>query len=217
MGKVFKPHPGLRTAAMINRTVLTVSNSSGLDAAGLDLRRTAFHYKPTDDVTDEFDRISMNVVLLADEKLAGVVRLTPSPPSVLSTWSKGALDFSSYPHAADLSRAAIAEEFRALGLYKLLMAEAIVEARRMGVQNLFGVVALDHLYLMDFWTRLGAKKMGEPKMCAPRNITAQPGLPIHIAVQEALEPARNTIAAIALNLRLKGFDLASPRDKRRAA
>lgn len=173
---------------------ITSAVCSGLDAAVLELRRTAFRYKPTDDVTDEFDRSSKHVVLLAGEKVAGAARLTPSPPSVLYAWSNGALDFTSFSHAADVSRAAIAEEFRGQKLYELLMAETVLEAHRQGYQHFFGVLALDHRYLEAFWKRLGAEVMGEPKLCQPRSCAAQLGLPIHVPVRACLSRARRIIA-----------------------
>lgn len=173
---------------------ITSAVCSGLDAAVLELRRTAFRYKPTDDVTDEFDRQSTHVVLLAGEKLAGAARLTPHPPSVLYVWTNGALDFTSFAHAADMSRAAIAEEFRGQKLYDLLMSETVLEANRQGYQHLFGVLAMDHRYLEAFWKRLGAEMMGEAKLCAPRNCPAQFGLPLHVPVRASLSRARKIIS-----------------------
>jgi len=192
---------------------ITPSVCSGLDAAALELRRTAFCYEPTDDVRDEFDRYSSHVVLLSGEKLAGAARLTPAPPSVLDAWSHGALDFSGFTHAADMSRAAIAEEFRFLGLYKLLMAETVLEAHRQSFQHLFGVLALDHVYLLDFWKTLSAEVMGEPKLCAPRNCAAQLGLPIHIPVRPAQHLARKLIDELSHKLHLKGYELAPVRKR----
>ncbi len=107
------------------------------------LRRSAYH-DSTGEVSssDEFDACSVHVIASLDGALAGMVRMTPEPPSVLQTWFRGKAPLPTGPGVVDANRAVVSETSRGLGIYKVLMVEALAWARGQKAAHVVGTIEL---------------------------------------------------------------------------
>lgn len=126
------------------------------------LRRTGFH-DPTMSLTskDEFDAQSVHVVAHLDGTLAGMVRMTPEPPSVLQTWFRGQAPLPTGAGVVDANRAVVGEKFRGLGIYKVLMLEALAWAHEQNFTNIVGAIE-PTFPLRDFLKQTGCEEAGQP-------------------------------------------------------
>ena len=137
-------------------------------------RRSAFH-DPTMTISsaDEFDSYSTHIIALVDGVLAGMVRLTSEPPSVLQKWSSGKALAPAGQGVAFASRAVVAGNYRGLGIYKVLMFECMAWCRRHQIKYVLGTIALD-FPLRPFLNGIGFYDSGEP--CVISNYPVPPSL-----------------------------------------
>jgi GNAT superfamily N-acetyltransferase len=94
------------------------------------LRRSGLHVPAGAGTSaDEFDAHSVHVMADLDGVFAGMVRMTPEPPSVLQSWFHGKAPLPTGVGVVDANRSVVSEKFRGLGIYKVLMLEALTWAQ----------------------------------------------------------------------------------------
>jgi GNAT superfamily N-acetyltransferase len=137
-------------------------------------RRSAFH-GPSMDISsaDKFDPYSSHLVAHVEGVLAGMVRLTPEPPSVLQEWSDGKAQAPKGQGVLFASRAVVAETFRGCGIYKILMLECMNWCRDHKIEKILGTIALDFPF-RPFLSAIGFYDAGEP--CLISNYPVPPSI-----------------------------------------
>jgi hypothetical protein len=109
---------------------------------------------PGDTSEDEFDRVSVHLTASVEGEVAGMVRITPRPPSLLSAWAVGAHHLPVGDDIAEATRGVVARKWRGMGLYKLLMAEVTRFSHHRRVPRVMAAIE-PHLRSVAIWRRLG--------------------------------------------------------------
>jgi len=104
--------------------LLTIRREWQLTAKMELLRATVLGFEPGS-TRDRFDACSSHVVAYADGAPVGMVRVTPSSPSLPSWWARDGWSLPTGSDVAELSRAVVAAAWRSHGLYRLLMLEVL--------------------------------------------------------------------------------------------
>ena len=126
------------------------------------LRRQGFHDPmKRESSRDEFDVHSSHFVATLDGNLAGMVRMTPEPPSVLQTWFRGRAPLPTGAGVVDATRAVVSETSRGMGLYKVLMLEALSWADSKGFDNVVGAIEPE-FPAREFLRATGCADVGDP-------------------------------------------------------
>jgi predicted GNAT family N-acyltransferase len=142
--------------------LLELLHTKTFDAAMERLRREFSDQEwPNGGSADEFDPVSSHVVVSVDGELAGMVRLTRRPPSVLAAWAVGEIHLPGGRNAVEAGRSVVARRWRGMGLYKLLMSEATCLCHRLDAPQVVAGVELG-FPLRAFLERIGFRCVGEP-------------------------------------------------------
>lgn len=112
-------------------------------------------------VTDEFDAQSIHVIARFGKKLVGMVRLTAHSPSAYQTWAKEPLNLPIGEGVADITRGTISEEWRQMGIFKLLLPATVQVANDFGWHSIIAGVKPDAPHLPSFY-ELGYQDFGGP-------------------------------------------------------
>jgi hypothetical protein len=110
---------------------------------------------------DDFDNHSSHVTLSVGGELAGMVRVTRRPPSVLSAWAIGTHHLPNGGGIFEATRGVVARRWRGMSLYKLLMVEATRYCDRSGASLVVAVIDPD-FPLRGFLEKIGYRGRGEP-------------------------------------------------------
>jgi hypothetical protein len=157
---------------------------------------------------DELDQRSSHLTVSVDGELAGMVRLTKRPLSVLFAWAIGPHHIPDGNDIIEATRAVVALKWRGMDLYKLMMAEATRYCDRVGASRVVAQIEPD-FPLRGYLATIGYRDRGEP--------TRSQNLPKgevwgQVIVQE-LAPAREAISAAVSScvekLRGRGFAVRS--------
>jgi enoyl-CoA hydratase len=116
---------------------------------------------PNNTTEDEFDSRSIHVTISVDGELAGMVRLTKRPLSVLSAWAIGSHHVPNGKDVIEATRAVVARKWRGMDLYKVLMAEATLYCVQSGALVVVGGIE-PAFPLRAFLTTIGFRDVGEP-------------------------------------------------------
>ena len=92
---------------------------------------------------DEFDRDSVHVTASVEGELAGMVRITSRPLSVLSAWAVGQHHLPVGDDIVEATRGVVARKWRGIGLYKVLMAEVTRYCHRRQVARIVAAIEPD--------------------------------------------------------------------------
>ena len=159
---------------------------------------------PNGSSADEFDAVSSHVVASVDGELAGMVRLTRRPLSVLAVWAIGESYLPDSREAAEATRGVVARKWRGMGLYKLLMSEATCLCHHWGVPQVVAAIELD-FPLRGFLERIGFRCVGRP---TPFRSAPREKVECQVIVQEpanALRAALEARESCVRQLATKGF------------
>ena len=96
----------------------------------MDELRQTFTSNPWPDGTsiDPFDNCSFHILAFVENQLAGMVRLSAHPISPLASWVLKPDSLRSGIRIVEATRAVVSPEFRGNGIYKALMANAVIWA-----------------------------------------------------------------------------------------
>jgi predicted GNAT family N-acyltransferase len=135
---------------------------SGFSPA-MELLRREYADSPWPDGTseDEFDHCSIHITASVNGDLAGMVRLTKRPPSVLSAWAVGPHHLPGGGEVIEATRGVVARKWRGMDLYKVMMAEATRFCCAAGAFRAVGVIEPD-FPLRDFLATIGFQNCGAP-------------------------------------------------------
>jgi enoyl-CoA hydratase/carnithine racemase/GNAT superfamily N-acetyltransferase len=157
---------------------------------------------------DDFDRVSSHIVVTVCGELAGMVRVTPQPPSVLATWAIGHHHVPGGDGVVEANRGVVARKWRGMDLYKVLMAEVTRYCHARGVT--FVVGAIEPAFpLRGYLEQIGFRALGEPTQFhnPPKGETT-----CQVIVQDvasACETVADVLTHCAGKLSAKGFALRS--------
>lgn len=125
------------------------------------LRRMDYDKNTSDKIwTDEFDARSIHILATCKNELIGIIRLTINQPSVLQTWANGKAPIQNGQDIADLTRAIVAKRWRNRNIFKLLMTEAIIKAKILGLTKVFSAIKTCAAHQKTFYD-LGFENIGE--------------------------------------------------------
>jgi GNAT superfamily N-acetyltransferase len=110
---------------------------------------------------DEFDRDSVHVTAFVEGELAGMVRLTSRPLSVLSAWAVGQHQVPVGDDIVEATRGVVARKWRGIGLYKVLMAEATRYCHHRHVSRVVAAIEPD-FPLRGYLEWIGFRPVGPP-------------------------------------------------------
>ena len=110
---------------------------------------------------DEFDAASYHLSVAIEGTLVGLIRTTPTPPSVLQAWSGGRAPLSHGPGTAEITRGVVAASARGLGLYSLGMLEIVLRLRGLGIVCATAAIEPDFVG-RRFLAGLGFVSEGQP-------------------------------------------------------
>jgi len=121
---------------------------------------------------DAFDDRSIHVSAFSDGRPIGMVRVTPSTPSVLAAWAADEWKLPVGNDIAELTRGVVAPAWRRGGVYRLLMLEVMTGLRPDEVRMATAAVEPDFVG-RRFLESLGFRAEGEPQVFrdAPRQAT----------------------------------------------
>ena len=143
-------------------SILELLHTRTFDAEMEQLRREYSDQEwPNGCSADKFDTVSSHVVVSVDGELAGMVRLTRRPPSVLAAWAIVESYLPDSREATEATRAVVARKWRGMGLYKLLMSESTCLCHRWGVPEVVATIEPD-FPLRGFPERIGFRCVGRP-------------------------------------------------------
>jgi hypothetical protein len=108
-----------------------------------ELRRVGFPQNYSGEVStrDRFDERSTNIHVTVDGAVAACGRLTRGPDAVFGTWSRSAGTFPRDQSTGDVNRCIVAPPYRGLGLFELVVIEALLVAHELGCQWAVGATA----------------------------------------------------------------------------
>jgi predicted GNAT family N-acyltransferase len=172
----------------------------------MEMLRREFEDKewPDNSSEDRFDAFSSHIVLSVNSKLAGMVRLTNRPPSVLAAWAIGSHHLPEGDDIVEATRAVVAKSWRGMGFYKILMTEATAWCHATGVPSTVAAIEVD-FPLQRLLSRIGFRDVGEPTLfvsCPRSHVKCQ------VIVQQpaqAIEAAMAIRQACIERLDAKGF------------
>jgi len=148
---------------------------------------------------DEFDAASWHLTAWIEGVLVGAMRLTPQPPSFYAGHIEDHTGLLFGPHVIEANRAVISTNWRGLGLYKLLMAEATLVANELGYSAVAGVVTRD-FPLLGFLEQIGYERVSDVHGTTPSGVVQgyylvqDPGISMTAAVAVQSEVAANIAA-----------------------
>jgi hypothetical protein len=116
---------------------------------------------PSSTSEDEFDQHSVHITASVDGDLAGMVRLTRRPVSVLSAWAIGPHHLPEGNDIMEATRGVVARRWRGMDLYKVMMAEVTRYCRHRGASRVVGVIASE-FPLRGFLATIGYGNCGQP-------------------------------------------------------
>jgi hypothetical protein len=155
---------------------------------------------------DEFDARSVHITVSVDGELAGMVRLTRRPLSVLSTWTIGAPNFPEGSDTLEATRGVVARKWRGMDLYKLMMAEVTFYADRVGASRIIAAIEPD-FPLRPFLRSIGYQDWGAlTRLCVPP-LGELWGQVILQEPARALERVSGTLAECLTRLQGRGFSV----------
>ena len=120
---------------------------------------------------DPFDVRSSHVVAYVDGIPVGMVRETPSCPSVLTSWARGAWSLPTGADVVELTRGVVAERYRRHGVYRLLMLELMAA---LAADTRIATAAIEADFVgRSFLERVGFAASGDERRFwdAPRDAT----------------------------------------------
>ena len=157
---------------------------------------------------DEFDRVSVHVTATVNGQVAGMVRITRRPPSVLSAWATDPHCLPAGDDIAEVTRGVVGREWRGMGLYKLLMAEATRYCHHWRVTRIVWAIEPD-FRLRGYLEEIGFRAVGPPTWFHnPPNGPSR----CQVIVQEpalAVGAASAALATCAAELGKRGFSARS--------
>ncbi len=157
---------------------------------------------------DDFDQASLHITVSVSGELAGMVRLTRRPLSVLSAWAIGPHHIPDGDDIIEATRAVVARNWRGMALYKLMMAEATRFCDRAGASRVVAQIEPDFA-LRCFLATIGFRNRGEPTRSHNPPKGEVRGQVIVQEVALAREAASATLAACVERLRGRGFAVRS--------
>jgi hypothetical protein len=161
---------------------------------------------PGETSEDEFDARSVHITVSVDGELAGMVRLTRRPVSVLSTWAIGAPNFPEGNDAFEATRGVVARKWRGMDLYKLMMAEVTFYADRVGASRIIAAIEPD-FPLRGFLGTIGYQDWGDlTRLCVPP-LGELWGQVILQEPARALERVSGALAESLTRLQRRGFSV----------
>jgi predicted GNAT family N-acyltransferase len=163
---------------------------------------------PSGTSEDEFDRASSHITVSVAGELAGMVRLTKRPLSVLSAWALGPHYIPEGNDIIEATRAVVARKWRGMDLYKLMMAEATRYSERSGASRVVGAVEPD-FPLRAFLATIGFHNRGEPTRSRNSPKGTVWGQVIVEDVVLAREAVSATLSLCVERLRSRGFTVRS--------
>lgn len=138
------------------RNIVTVTVGSECTPDMERLRRVGFPPRLGVQFTvDEFDDRSSHVGHWVGGVLVGLIRLTPGPDAMFERWTVGEAVIPTGAAVVDLTRVVVAPEFRRMGLFKLIMLDALLRAAADGYTTVVGATKpgreiLPAMYQMGF-------------------------------------------------------------------
>lgn len=96
---------------------------------------------------DEFDANSVHVTASCEGELIGMIRLTMSSVSVIQSLLNKNYSMLGQFGAAELTRAVVCRRWRGRNIFKLLMAEALMTAAKLGADKAVSIVEPDAAHL----------------------------------------------------------------------
>ena len=130
----------------------------------MDELRQTFTSNPWPDGTsiDPFDNCSFHILAFVENQLAGMVRLSAHPISPLASWVLKPDSLRSGIRIVEATRAVVSPEFRGNGIYKALMANAVIWAFQHNILWIVGAIELP-FPLLPFLRELGFSDFEQQK------------------------------------------------------
>ncbi|MGH8625481.1 MAG: GNAT family N-acetyltransferase [Gammaproteobacteria bacterium] len=125
------------------------------------LRTEGWEHSVGDGARDAFDDASWHLVARVGARPVGMVRLTPGDTSVLQSWSGGVAPLPTGRHVIELTRGVVDHSFRGLGIYRLLMLEAMLRLRGLGSRVATASIEPE-FFARGFLHGLGFRNVGMP-------------------------------------------------------
>jgi hypothetical protein len=163
---------------------------------------------PSGTSEDEFDRSSSHLTLSVAGELAGMVRLTRRPLSVLSAWAIGSHHIPDGDDIIEATRAVVARKWRGMDLYKLMMAQVTHYCYWAGAGRVVGAIEPDFA-LRGFLASIGFTNRGEPTRFQNPPKGKVWGQVIVQELALAREAASATLSFCVKKLRGRGFAVRS--------
>jgi hypothetical protein len=111
-------------------------------------------------VEDKFDSKSTHILASCEDEIIGMVRLTQNPTSVLLSWSGGEAPIPNRTDVIEATRAMVAGVWQGKDIFKLLMTETMIKAKKLGAKIAFASIepGLKHC---NFLYNIGFQNVGK--------------------------------------------------------